>query len=178
MRKLLFLDVDGVLNNAGDYESQGFGALGLKRMRLLKAVVEIAGCEIVISSSWRHSDELLSRLEKAFDKFELSWVGLTDRSPEASFRRDEITAWLRRNIPVGEQLIVGVVDDDDDADLGLDLGFSLSRIVARFAFFETDWLVGLTSDIVNNMVAFFTSKDDSILEIEDGVANRNCGGAC
>lgn len=53
--KLVFLDVDGVLNTAGNANS---GALDVHLLRRLREVLEAARAVVVLSSSWRAFDEL------------------------------------------------------------------------------------------------------------------------
>ena len=62
-RKLLFLDVDGVLNTSGDGDSDAGDSiirtstwpctLSLPHLRTLKAVLDQTGADVVLSSNWR-----------------------------------------------------------------------------------------------------------------------------
>ena len=52
--KVLFLDIDGVVNN--EYTRRKFGdfiTLDPARVALVQRIVRNTGCEIVLSSSWR-----------------------------------------------------------------------------------------------------------------------------
>ena len=51
--KILFLDVDGVLNYR-DFDDEGVnGALSVKHLLRLKKIIQATKCKIVLSTSWR-----------------------------------------------------------------------------------------------------------------------------
>lgn len=112
--KILFLDVDGVLNM---HNSGGMYALNRKRLQLLEKIIKETGAQIVLSSTWRKDTTAFKRLCRV-----LSYRGLKimDRTPE--FWRDEegkrlvrgheIQDWLDRHPEVTEYVIV-----DDDSDM-------------------------------------------------------------
>lgn len=50
MSKVLFLDVDGVLNN---YRTGGIFTVTKSKLRLLQQIVDRTGCKIILSSTWR-----------------------------------------------------------------------------------------------------------------------------
>ena len=73
--KILFLDVDGVLNTINDCDSEdidniadNFVNLNPKLMQRLKQIVKITNCKIVLRSDWRltvkDKDELFATLRK------------------------------------------------------------------------------------------------------------------
>ena len=74
-RRILFLDIDGVLNGKDwAVENIGRGNEGWspyvfdpRTVRQLNRILEITGAEIVISSSWRHA-WTLEQLQKHFKK--------------------------------------------------------------------------------------------------------------
>ncbi len=57
--RIIFLDVDGVLNNCGTRERSNRGMIGVdpKKVRLLKNLQEASGARIVLSSTWREEWE-------------------------------------------------------------------------------------------------------------------------
>ena len=89
MRKILFLDFDGVLNSENWCYSPAakhwYGVFGLdsEKITLLDEIVERTGCEIVISSSWRAGKTVADL------KFILSYFGMknvdavVDKTPYA-----------------------------------------------------------------------------------------------
>lgn len=58
--KILFLDIDGVLNNEEDfvqqYKMRGTNVIGQPRLNLLRTILEKTQCKIVLSSTWRLYD--------------------------------------------------------------------------------------------------------------------------
>ena len=115
--KVIFLDVDGVLNTEecddapkeGQEGSEGFlyhenTPIPLLKRSLdnLRYVLQQTGAKIVISSSWRlfpERLELLTQILEAFSPSEESVViGLTpDLSNSWSGRGEEVQAWLNQN---------------------------------------------------------------------------------
>lgn len=57
MRKIIFLDIDGVLNSADHLDHtkhcNGYSDISPKKVKLLKKIVDRTGAEIVLSSTWR-----------------------------------------------------------------------------------------------------------------------------
>jgi hypothetical protein len=53
--KILFLDINGVLNSRNDPALLGFYCgISAAKVKLLNEIVDATGCKIVISSSWRY----------------------------------------------------------------------------------------------------------------------------
>ena len=99
--KVVFLDIDGVLNSvAYDRErTQADGNIDQSRLPLLKRLVEETGARVVLSSSWRKHwdrdsslrDGIGSELDRTFLD---AGVPLFDKTPEAGSRAEEISLWL------------------------------------------------------------------------------------
>lgn len=127
--KVIFLDVDGVLNSTEDMmaylERTRQKSAGLyeeveeRPLKLLKEIVDKTGAEIVVSSSWRYGwthkhlelgGELLIKLKDRLDDVELK---VLDTTPilHGMNRGDEIRDWLERH-PEVESFII--LDDDSD----------------------------------------------------------------
>lgn len=100
--KVIFLDIDGVLNGI-DYVKR-YGRFGVivdpERMRLLRQIVLATDAEIVLVSSWREHwspvsdqcDEIGHEINRIFKEYKLS---IYDKTPDRSFKRaEEIKAWL------------------------------------------------------------------------------------
>lgn len=150
MRRLLFLDVDGVLNHlkSGDLCPVSLG--------LLKDVVERTGCEIVLSSTWRLYPETSAQLESAFLEQGIpKWVGST---PYIRFngskphlrvqpRNEEIKAWILENLSGPARVVV--LDDDADAEIREEIEDVVS------CFVRTDFDNGFTVDHAQRVVSFF-----------------------
>lgn len=100
--KIIFLDIDGVLNGIDYVKSSGkFGVvIDPERIKLLKTIVATTNAEIVLSSSWRehwnstsiNCDEIGQEINKIFRQHKLY---IYDKTPDLSFKRaEEIKAWL------------------------------------------------------------------------------------
>ena len=92
MKKLLFLDFDGVLHTTTSSEELLFNKLGL-----LADVLQKTPCSIVISSSWRfHHD--LHRLKSYLSPISTLIVGTTGEPFIGRFPRyNEIKEYLRKH---------------------------------------------------------------------------------
>ena len=150
MDKLLFLDVDGVLNNLKVLSAGSDYALGCRQLSLLKLITANTCCEIVLSSTWRLYEDHKEALRKAFEAHLVPlWVGET---PDLGtrVRRDEILSWL---IGYTEPAKVVILDDDKDA--------MLVNAPERFRdrlFVHTNFDHGLTLDHAESILEFF--KED------------------
>lgn len=113
--KVLFLDVDGVLNS--HRSAIAFGAMPWAHelpdvskfdhiaVRLIRGIAETAGAGIVLSSAWRQCDNWR-------DLGPALGLNITDRTPSLlGPRGKEIAAWLA-NHPEVERY--AIVDDDGD----------------------------------------------------------------
>jgi hydroxymethylpyrimidine pyrophosphatase-like HAD family hydrolase len=125
--KIIFLDIDGVLNSGG---ARGYtaGTHGIEPelLAIFKALVKRTGAQVVLSSSWRKSESAKAQLREAG----LTWIGETPNFKYIE-RGEEIDAWLRLHPKVTHYAII-----DDDHDM-----------LAWQPFFKTDWEVGLTYEI-------------------------------
>ncbi len=139
--RVLFLDVDGVLNRTGYRPAASTGLrswIEPDLARRLSQVLATTGAVLVMSSDWRRGREL-ERL-----RTELSAAGvvgtLHDKTPElGTFRWQEIAAWLEAN-PVDAYVIV-----DDMYDMG--------DLAARFV--RTSPLGGLDEDAAARIAQLF-----------------------
>lgn len=100
--KIIFLDIDGVLNSHRYDVSKGDseGNIDGSRLALLRRLIDTVKAKIVLTSSWRcHwdpkgecSDEIGKQLEEIFLQYGIS---LYDKTPEINNdRTKEIRAWL------------------------------------------------------------------------------------
>lgn len=120
--KVIFLDIDGVLNDDGERRESG-EVIGEEYVRNLKKIVKKTNAEIVLSSSWRYGmmhqarngfteeDKHLSELFELFDKHRLYIAGVTPticNGPDG--RPLEIRTWLSRRPEVSKFVIL---DDED-----------------------------------------------------------------
>lgn len=135
MKKILFLDIDGVLVTRWSLKQQSGTRAPLDPQCLnhLDRIIKETNCEIVISSSCRQKDlESTIELFKKYD-FHKKIVGITIRGYESVIkghhlpipRGVEIKAWIDKNIRYIKEK--GFVDNDyrycildDDSDMLLE----------------------------------------------------------
>lgn len=138
MKRVIFLDVDGVLNCHQTFLTATVRTIKIDRERV-QMVADLArrtGAVVVISSTWRKGRGAMTRLR--------GWLadrGLPSRlvightpdlsSSSESCRGDEIAAWLALHHGVESFVIL-----DDDADMGT----LMDRLV------QTTFQTGLTTE--------------------------------
>lgn len=123
MNRVIFLDVDGVLNNgswAMEMYDKGIrvyrdGILYEPALERLKRIVDATDAQIVVSSSWRQVPNAYDNLRDWLSKYGMT---IWDKTPYiGTCRGDDITAWFNRN--PGEWSYV-ILDDEDDMDGHMD----------------------------------------------------------
>ena len=117
--RIIFLDVDGVLNN-GTWAMEMFDRgvrvyhddlLYEPSLAQLRRIVDETGAVIVVSSSWRQITVAWQHLKEWLAKFGME---VFDKTPYVGgVRGDDITAWFNRHS--GDYSYV-ILDDDDDMD--------------------------------------------------------------
>lgn len=161
--KVLFLDIDGVINTVG--AELGFRyCLGRQEQEhmfdpaclyYLRNIVEETGCRIVISSTWR----LGASLEEMKDWFECPIIkeAIIDKTPSLSSlsnpelkdrrgrvqRGEEIKLWLDAQPKVTR---FAVIDDDTDMD------------VIKDNFFQTCSYDGLKKDVSKSVITHLNKE--------------------
>lgn len=142
MRKIIFLDVDGVLNTPKFIHRNGFTAIDDILVDIVVNIVKATNAEIVLSSSWR-VDEKDKRI--VFETFKEKNIDIVDCTPWLSQngwveRNEEIRAWLENNI-VDK---FAIIDDTPDANI-------------PGSFFQTDENIGLTVAIAEKVIEHLNS---------------------
>ncbi len=107
IEKVIFLDIDGVLNTDNRYEEENFVAINEKFVQNLALIVHETKASIVLSSSWRYGlEDLYDYIGKEVDsnikllvdtlkKYDMHIYGMTPiRFNGANGRPFEIRAWL------------------------------------------------------------------------------------
>lgn len=124
MRKVLFLDFDGVLNHRAhfarlppgrtasevEHDDNSFDRVCVAR---LDTILERTGCSVIISSSWRHMyplAKLVTILRQHGFRYESRIIGVTPDFPDRD-RGHEIQASLDA-LAVVE--VFAILDDDSD----------------------------------------------------------------
>lgn len=109
--KVIFLDIDGVLNTADLLHEGGIHTIAPHLVANLHRIVAATGAEIVLSSTWRLHQENRRRVNQALEPFGMQFSHRTE-SMRHTPRRDEIREWLGRHPEVTH---FAVIDDESDA---------------------------------------------------------------
>ena len=149
--RVLFLDVDGVLNTHDCCPEAMCGQIHRDKMQLLNDVLRVTGASVVLSSAWRyilHRGECTLRgmewllrshgmiagrlldVTAADTMMPREWNGEMQLWPVENERGQQISAWLEKN-QVERYAVV------DDLDLGIR--------GAGHPFVQTEGTVGLTT---------------------------------
>lgn len=145
--KILFLDIDGVLNSYQYMISSKsmFGAqaksLDPNACLLLEEIIVSSGCKVVLSSSWR---KLVSfrQIESWIRQRGCPSIEIIDKTPSlGGFRGEEIQAWLFENSNLVDKFVIV----DDDSDMG-----ELSEFLV-----QTSFEFGLTKSKVQEIIGRF-----------------------
>lgn len=165
--KVLFLDIDGVLNShMWAEEGGGFGCAPHNRpasrnllkwdpaaVKNLRDITDATGAKIVISSSWRgYGNQAVRTWQDMFSCYDWPQAPVIDETPDLNrmengiyvsrIRGDEVAAWLEANGPVESYVCL-----DDDAD------FRPEQPLVR-----TDMRYGLTSVEVADCIKRLTDS--------------------
>lgn len=144
--KILFLDIDGVVNcQSTTQRHRGF--IGIDPyMALLVGRITLAvpDLKVVLSSSWRLGsdggiEEIETQVVQLFDKTPRPFVVEGDRW---STRGEEIQKWLNDHNSIDDEITHYAILDDDPNMLSSQLP----------NYFQTQWLVGLTEEIANKVI--------------------------
>lgn len=118
--KVIFLDVDGVLNSQDLFERCGEELVPIdeENIRYLKEIVDATGAQIVLSSSWRygwakHSDGVQDWCRLLIDILAQYQMKIIDKTAYFSTgrREDEIKDWLKNCKEKIENF--AIIDDGD-----------------------------------------------------------------
>jgi hypothetical protein len=114
--KVLFLDIDGVVLSGQDLWNTGNNRyLPPEKIALIAEVCEKAGAVIVVSSTWRFSDDTFGALQSLGLPLHPDWRTAMPKMQGliwiAEGRGHEIADWLARH---PETSAYAIVDDDSD----------------------------------------------------------------
>lgn len=134
--KVIFLDVDGVLNSNGERGvRRGTNGLDPVLVRRYLNLAAATNAFTVISSTWRLSADTREMLEAAG----IHSIGSTPDFRSYSERAEEIEEWLRLHPKVTAYAIL-----DDDA-----------MMLPHQPFFHCDYREGLTDEVVWRVIQHF-----------------------
>ncbi len=117
--KVIFLDIDGVLNSDTTTRRTrgGFTFVGERQLRRLRHIVDAAGAEVVLSSDWRYNRDTPGRnghyleLRDELLRYGIRFYGFTPELP-SGHRGAEIAQWLAEHPEVSDFVIL-----DDRTDI-------------------------------------------------------------
>lgn len=117
--KVIFLDVDGVLNSdkTSRRTASGYTFVGSRQMKNLRRIVEETGAKVVLSSDWRYDRDDpkwngdFLELEEELLRYGISLYGFTPELRSAH-RGAEIDTWLKDHDEVENFVIL-----DDRLDI-------------------------------------------------------------
>jgi hypothetical protein len=152
--KIVFLDIDGVLNDHAWMDHAGSCDIKRECVLRLNRILRETGAVIVVSSAWRymvHGEAMtlqgFAYMMRTHGLLSGRIHGLTCTDELIAHRGDQIAAWLAEHDGVESYV---VLDDDD--------GFSVSRCQGRHAhpFVRTDGAIGLTDADADRAIAILT----------------------
>lgn len=122
--KIIFLDVDGVLNNmtwAKRMRDEGVHVfaedmLEDRAIKLFKQIIDATGADVVITSTWRTHVAAMTHLLDQLAYYGIRPIAKTPRLTE--LRGNEITAWMQRYDGNIESYVI--LDDDSDMTVHMD----------------------------------------------------------
>lgn len=155
--KVIFLDVDGVLNSESDliaYRQKNnidgcifYGEVEVRPLRLLKEIVDNTNAKIVVTSSWRIGckrkdghivgGKQYTKLTNRLKEYGLDIYDITPCLRDMD-RGDEIREWLSNN-PVDNFIIL-----DDDTDM--------CEFLHTDHFIKTTYKYGLTKELKDKSI--------------------------
>lgn len=115
--KVIFLDIDGVLNSEKFFmeKARDIIALDKSKINLLKKIVDVTNAKIVLSSTWRMLPSNHPDYKALMSFFEEEGLSVYDKTPSGSNGRgSEIQQWLNNHPEVTDFVIL----DDDSYDMG------------------------------------------------------------
>jgi hypothetical protein len=140
--KIIFLDVDGVLNTPKLLKKFGLDFIDDVAVALVAWIVKETGAKIVLSSTWRVDNKNKRMVEQALAYRNLEIHDSTPiiyrsgwESAGGVERREEIQAWLNNN----QVEKFAIIDDCNEASI-------------EGSFFKTNEKIGLTVSIAEKII--------------------------
>lgn len=147
--KVLFLDIDGVVNSRDTTNFKKLWPLDQYMAFMVGQIVLGTGCEVVVSSSWRNHPKAIEVIQEAI----VNVIGVT---PNHSIREDEngrnvtrgseVKAWLDVHPEVTKYAIL-----DDDSDFYDDQ-----------PLFKTTFQSGLTEEIRDKVIEYLNEEKEDL----------------
>lgn len=140
--KIIFLDIDGVLNFNHCPSRNSHDCMGLEQenIKVLNKILLATDAAIVLSSSWRKFNDLVNDILNS-NIIDIK-IRIIDKTPSFSMggRGDEILDWLTKNKFTGR---FAVIDD---------CVWDIENVIQLDSIFEIDSAFGLTDDDANRII--------------------------
>lgn len=163
LRKIIFLDIDGVLNFVDHFEKtkncKGYTEINSEKVKLLKDIVDRTGANIVLSSTWSDLRKRTDRPEHPMYTYlvnTLKQYGLEiiDHTPNINQDRPkEIKAWIDRQMDKNIRFVS--LDDDYSKHLYDEVG--IGNCLVKTSFYEKDG--GLRKEHVEMAIKILNRED-------------------
>jgi HAD domain in Swiss Army Knife RNA repair proteins len=138
--KILFLDIDGVVNSFSTVERyEGFVGIDAKLAAIVQKIIKDTDCKVVLSSTWRVQEGTRNHVKEML----VEYLDVTPVTGLRGFRGAEVKTWLELHPEVTRHAII---DDDDDFFEGQPL-------------FRTDLTTGITEEIALAVTEYLNSTD-------------------
>lgn len=93
--KLIFIDIDGVFNNANSSIEELY-CVEPFLLQILKKIIDETGAELVLSSTWRYTEKTRKLVREAFETEGIKLC--MSNTPNLKINRtDEILVWMKDN---------------------------------------------------------------------------------
>jgi hypothetical protein len=138
--KVIFLDIDGVLNCNTTPNPRNFPYVVDKKLVVrLKKLLDRTGAKVVLTSSWRLDPIGLF----AAKYWKVPFVDVAPDMPKKT-RRDEVLMWLSKHPEVTRYAIID--DEDDELD--------------DLPLFQPSCKTGITAEIVKGVQKYLSGRTD------------------
>ena len=138
--KVIFLDIDGVLNSRRTPNPRKFPyVIDPKLLKRLEVILDDTKAKVVLSSTWRYDPAGLFSAKH----WGIPFIDVTPDLPKQP-RRKEILKWLKEH-PTVDRFVV-IDDEDDELD--------------KLPLFQPSAVTGLTAEIAKGVRDFLNGKRD------------------
>lgn len=169
MRKIIFLDIDGVLATP-DFVKDGMWALNPEKQKLLGRILAETGAEIVLSSSWRMNNLENTKKHMEFEGFLFcdKLVGITIRAYHYLERGTRIHLSIPRGVEIKQWIDTNIHSDNGEnwerKKRGIDYTYVIiddesdMLLEHKDNFVHTNSKTGLTEEDVEKAIKILTHK--------------------
>lgn len=145
--RIIFLDIDGVLNNDNYIYHYGNNYIDNNLLNLFVAILKSTKSELVLSCGWKLNEFKLKTFIDKLSKFEINILDIINSNKDGWINtQEEIEKWLKNHPQVSRYCVVS-----SDSDIEQDL-----------KNFKTDPALGLTEDLCIDIIDYMNYAYQSI----------------